>query len=532
MSDLQSQAPRSTPRVVVVGCGHWGKNLARDFCKLGALEAVVEANRDTAREICERLGTKAVDLDGALNDPAVDGVVVALPAAAHAEIAEKALRAGKHVYVEKPLALNRSDGERLVKLARSRGSKLMVGHLLQYHPAFMELRRQVRDGRLGKLHYIYSNRLSFGIIRREEDALWSLGPHDFSMILSLADEEPEDVTAQGTYALHAGISDVAQVQLGFASGLRAHVLCSWLHPFKEQRLVVIGERGALVFEDSHPVREDKLRFFANTVQWKDGAPRAAKGDIEQVPFPDANPLVEECRHFLDAIANDTEPRTNGDEGLRVLSVLDRAAHNMAAARAAHVPAREPERFPGATVHESAYVDDGVSIGEGTRIWHFSHIIGGTTIGSNVSIGQNVVAGPNVAIGDGVKVQNNVSLYEGVTLEDGVFCGPSCVFTNVVNPRAEIVRKSEIRRTNVGRGATIGANATIVCGHDIGRYAFIAAGAVVAKDVPAFALMAGVPARRIGWMSRAGMRLDESLVCPLTGVGYRQLDENTLEEIAE
>jgi len=170
-------------------------------------------------------------------------------------------------------------------------------------------------------------------------------------------------------------------------------------------------------------------------------------------------------------------------------------------------------------HESAYVDEGAEIGDGTRIWYFTHVFGKSKIGRDCIIGQNVMVGPGAVIGNHCKIQNNVSIYTGITLEDGVFCGPSCVFTNVVNPRAEIERKDEFRSTVVGRGATIGANATILCGHHIGAYSFIAAGTVVIRDVPAHALVAGNPARQIGWMSRAGYRLTDSLVCPHTGERY-------------
>lgn len=185
------------------------------------------------------------------------------------------------------------------------------------------------------------------------------------------------------------------------------------------------------------------------------------------------------------------------------------------------------RFPGVLIHESSYVDDPVEIGRGTRIWHFSHVLGQVKIGENCTIGQNVVIGPRVGVGSGCKIQNNVSLYEGVTLEDDVFCGPSCVFTNVINPRAFIIRKAEIVPTLVKKGASIGANATIVCGSTIGQYAFIAAGAVVRRDVPDFALMAGVPARRIGWMSKAGLRLGEDLVCPHDGSRYELVSYDVL-----
>lgn len=190
--------------------------------------------------------------------------------------------------------------------------------------------------------------------------------------------------------------------------------------------------------------------------------------------------------------------------------------------------RDDPRFPGVSIHESVYVDEGVEIGAGSRIWHFSHILSRTKIGRDCAIGQNVVIGPDVQVGDRCKIQNNVSIYSGVTLEDGVFCGPSCVFTNVINPRAEIERKREFRQTLVKRGATIGANATIVCGHDLGEYCMVGAGATVTKHVPAFALMVGTPAQRVGWVSRAGVKLGSNLVCSVDGSRYREVGINKLE----
>lgn len=189
--------------------------------------------------------------------------------------------------------------------------------------------------------------------------------------------------------------------------------------------------------------------------------------------------------------------------------------------------REDPRFPGALIHASSYVDDGASLGRGTKVWHFCHILPGTTIGEDCSIGQNVMIGPRVKIGNGCKIQNNVSLYAGVELADDVFCGPSCVFTNVTNPRANVSRKDEFRTTPIGRGASIGANATIVCGHELGEYCFIGAGAVITRDVAAFALMIGNPARRAGWMSRAGEKLGSDLVCPRSGERYREISSSRL-----
>jgi len=186
----------------------------------------------------------------------------------------------------------------------------------------------------------------------------------------------------------------------------------------------------------------------------------------------------------------------------------------------------------ASVHPSAIVDEGATVGQGTRIWHFVHVSGGAVIGADCSIGQNVFVGNKVVIGSNVKIQNNVSVFDSVTLEDGVFCGPSMVFTNVYNPRAEVERKSEYRDTLVKRGATLGANCTIVCGSTIGEYAFVGAATLVNRDVPAFALMVGVPARRIGWMSHAGEKLGPDLICPREGRRYREVGPDQLEEITE
>ena len=182
------------------------------------------------------------------------------------------------------------------------------------------------------------------------------------------------------------------------------------------------------------------------------------------------------------------------------------------------------------IHETSYIDDDVTIGIGTKVWHFSHVLNGCKIGENCSFGQNVVVGPNVNIGNHVKIQNNVSVYEGVTLEDGVFCGPSCVFTNVHNPRSKIVRKNEYRKTLVQKGVTLGANCTIICGATLGKFSFIGAGAVISKDVPDYALMVGVPAKQVGWMSEYGEKLDLPLkgnadtICKHTNQKYQLKDE--------
>jgi UDP-2-acetamido-3-amino-2,3-dideoxy-glucuronate N-acetyltransferase len=515
------------PRVAVLGCGYWGKNIVRVFDQLGALVAVHDPDPATAAAMAERHGVRALGLDEILAASEIDAVAIAAPAAQHAQLALAGIGAGKHVYVEKPLALDVADAERVCDAGDAAGRTVMVGHLLQYHPAFLRLSELVRDGSLGKLEYLYSNRLNLGRFRREENILWSFAPHDLSMILSLVGSEPTSVRAVGSWPLHRDVADVTTTHLTFAEGEQAHVFVSWLHPYKEQRLVVVGDRGMVVFDDREPW-ESKLALYAHHVDWREGVPEPMRAEAQPVPVKEGEPLEAELRHFLECVSTGATPRTDGREGVRVLRVLQ------AAERSIQQPTRDTaNRSPAiedVMIHESAYVDEPSEIGVGTKIWHFSHVLANSTIGRDCNIGQNVVIGPNVTIGDRCRIQNNVSVYDGVTLEDGVFCGPSCVFTNVVNPRAEVTRKDEFARTRVGRGATIGANATIVCGHDLGEYAFIAAGAVVTGDVPAYALMAGVPAERIGWMSHDGERLGDDLVCPRSGRRYREVGPDRLEEI--
>jgi len=523
---------RTTPRVAVIGCGYWGRNLVRNFHELGALSAICEANPERAHELSMRYHVPALSLEEILAAGEIEAAVLATPAEAHARNALCLLNAGKHVFVEKPLALCVNDAVAVGEAAVANNRLIMVGHLLRYHPAFLKLSELVAQGELGRLNYIYSNRLNLGRFRREEDVFWSFAPHDISMILALAGEDPENVEAVGHCYLHNNIADVTTTHLRFANGINAHVFVSWLHPYKEQRLVVVGDAGMAVFNDGEPWSE-KLVFYRHRVAWRDGAPEPAKADARPIAIENAEPLLQECAHFLECLREGRSPRTDAQEGIKVLRVLDAARRSMEYGR----PARLAVMKVGASampyfVHESAYIDDACEIGAGTRIWHFSHILEGSTVGRNCVIGQNVVIGPDVSIGDRCKIQNNVSVYKGVVLEDGVFCGPSCVFTNVNNPRAEIDRTEEFRPTIVGRGATIGANATIVCGHRLGPYCFVAAGAVVTRDVAAHAIVAGNPARQIGWASHAGERLRDDLVCPRTGTRYALDAEDQLKEIVD
>jgi UDP-2-acetamido-3-amino-2,3-dideoxy-glucuronate N-acetyltransferase len=470
----------------------------------------------------------------ALTDDRINAVAIATPAETHEDLVREALLAGKDVFVEKPLCLSVTQGQKLVALAREKGLVLMVGHLLWYHPAVLKLKELIHQGELGRIQYIYSNRLNIGKIRREENILWSFAPHDISVILGLLGEMPNGVQAQGGNYLHQQIADVTVSLLSFPSGVRAHIFVSWLHPFKEQKLIVVGDRKMAVFDDSE--KKDKLLLYPHSIDWKNNLPVANKAEAVPVPIDSTEPLRAECLHFLECVQARSCPRTDGEEALRVLSVLQHCQE--ALDLKAHPQPRgvAPQAY---FSHESAFVDDGVEIGEGTSIWHVSHVFKGSRIGKHCKVGQNVVVGPNVTIGNGVKIQNNVSVYEGVTLEDHVFCGPSVVFTNVLNPRSEIPRMKEHKPTVVRRGATLGANCTILCGITIGQYAFIGAGAVVTNDVPDHALVVGNPGKVTGWMCTCGVKLKvkgnraacrschrcytkkQDLIQPLPGRGHNQ-----------
>ncbi len=503
--------------IAVIGTGYWGKNLVRNFHALGALISVCDANADVLRGILDSY----VDVRGVcsfsdiLGDSQIQGVAIASPAETHFTLAREALLAGKDVYVEKPLCLEVADGIELTRLAEERERVLMTGHLLWYHPAIQRLKDMIHEGELGRIQYVYSNRLNLGKLRREENVLWSFAPHDISVILGLLEEMPSTVQAHGGNYLHQQIADTTVTLLDFPSGVKAHIFVSWLHPFKEQKLVVVGSQKMAVFDDTAPW-ECKLLIYPHSVEWNDNVPIAHRAESQPMPVEEREPLHEECRHFLECMASRRQPRTDGREGLKVLRVLRSCQDALESGSRVKISKFEPPSADkrDVMVHATAIVDTDVAIGKGTKIWHFSHILSGARIGEDCSIGQNVVICNGVRIGNGCKIQNNVSIYAGVELEDHVFCGPSMVFTNVFNPRCEFPRKDEYKQTLVRRGVTIGANATIVCGVTLEEYAFIGAGSVVTTDVKPFALMTGNPARQVGWMSRFGKRLD----LPLDGDG--------------
>ena len=310
------------PKIALVGCGYWGKNLCRNFHDLDALNSVVddtENGQATARSIAPEVQVTD-SFDNVLQDDQIQGVALATPAETHAELAIQAIQAGKDGFVEKPMALNMNDAGEMKRVNQETQQILMVGHLLEYHPAVLKLREMIASGELGKINYIYSNRLNFGKVRTEENALWSFAPHDVAVILRLMGQSPVGVSATGGSYLTNGIADTTLSNLSFDNESRAHIFVSWLHPFKEQRLVVVGDKKMAIFNDVASYGE-KLILYPQAVEFDGSIPLLKKEDAEFVEHADTEPLREECGHFLECIQSRNQPLTDAHSGIDVLKVL-------------------------------------------------------------------------------------------------------------------------------------------------------------------------------------------------------------------
>jgi len=312
----------------VIGVGYWGKNLVRNFARLGVLHSICDPHSELLKQ-CQaehHVPVAFEDYKQMLLDDAVKAVAIAAPAVLHYEIAKAALMADKDIFVEKPLALNVREAEDLIRIAHERKRVLMVDHILQFHPAVIKLKELIHTGILGKLQYIYSNRLNIGKLRSEENILWSFAPHDISVILGLVEEEPQKVNAFGEDYLQEKVYDTTMTMMSFSNRLRAHIFVSWLHPFKEQKLVVVGDKKMAVFNDME--EENKLILYSHKVHWVHRVPVASKGQFETVPLEKKEPLGEACSHFLECVKTRSNPRTDGREALAVLKVLDLAQQEL------------------------------------------------------------------------------------------------------------------------------------------------------------------------------------------------------------
>ncbi len=310
-------------KLAIIGCGKWGLNHVNTAYKIlgNNLLSVCDINSSKAEQISEGIKFTS-DINDILNNDEINAVIISTSAETHFEIAKECLIAGKNVLVEKPITLLSKEACELVNIAMEKKLKLMVGHVLLYHPAVINMKEKIDDGVIGKLQYIYSNRLNLGTIRSEENILWSFAPHDISIIQFLTDSKPIYIGAKGAALVQENIEDTTLTYLKYPNNIHAHIFVSWLHPFKEHRVVVIGDKGMLVFEDSQ--KNEKLKFYKKGFNLVNGSPEKFDSDYEVINYPDRAPLEEEQKHFFDCIINDRTPRTDGVHAKEVLEILETA----------------------------------------------------------------------------------------------------------------------------------------------------------------------------------------------------------------
>ncbi len=314
----------------IIGCGRWGINHVKTaYGLLGEqLKYVVDANPASEKKISQISSSInfTTDINQVLNDAEINAVILATPAITHFSIAKECLIRKKNVLVEKPITLYSHEAKELVELAKANNCKLMVGHVLLYHPAIVELKRLYVQGKIGALQYIYSNRLNLGAIRSEENSLWSFAPHDVSIIQYLTETNPVTVDANGASIIQHGIEDTTITYLSYPNNIHAHIFVSWLHPFKEHRLVVIGSEGMLVFEDS--LKDSKLKLFPKGFHKTERGIEKFEGEFEVIAYEEKQPLAEEHKHFYNCITNNTTPLTDGEHALNVLKILEQATEKL------------------------------------------------------------------------------------------------------------------------------------------------------------------------------------------------------------
>lgn len=318
-------------KLAIIGCGKWGMNHVRTANAIlkDNLKIVCDYspnNEQKIKEISPSIKFTS-DLNDVLNNPEINAVIIATPAETHYEIGKQCLEHGKNILVEKPITLYSNEAQELIDIAKEKNLKLMVGHVLLFHPAILKIKEMLDSGKIGKLQYIYSNRLNLGTIRSEENILWSFAPHDISVIQFFTENNPVQIFSKGASYVQDDIEDTTITYLKYPGNVNAHIFVSWLNPFKEQRLVVVGDKGMFVFEDS--LSTDKLKYFEKGFEInEDGQVEKFDKKFEVVPFDDSKPLEEEQKHFYNSVINNTQPLTDGVHALRVLEILEKAQKDL------------------------------------------------------------------------------------------------------------------------------------------------------------------------------------------------------------
>ena len=480
-------------RVGVVGLGYWGPNLARNFDQLAELAWICDADPGHLSAFAARYpqATATARYDDLLADSTLDAVVVATPVPTHYELARRALEAGKHVLVEKPPAMRGAEMDDLVRLSEERDLVSMPGHLLLYHPGVKKLKELVDAGALGDVLCVYGNRQNLGIIRRDENALWSLGVHDLSVILHLLGEEPEEVVAHGRDFLTPGVEDVVFCYLRFPSGKIAHMHLSWLDPHKMRRITVVGTEKMVVFDDME--LERKVTVYEKG-PWQRaesyGEWQTRSGDITIPKIPTDEPLRLECEHFLTLVRGEGDRQQVANDG----AIVGKQPVLSPRSTASREPLPPTELGDGCVIAQGATVFAGTKLGKRVLVGDGACVRERCVVGDDVVIGHGSLVENDTAIGPRVKIQALAYVTAYTTIEEDVFVAP-CVVTTNDNFMGRTERRHDLRRgPTIRRGARIGGGAVLCPGIEVGEEAFVGAGAVVVKDVPPRTVVVGNPAR--------------------------------------
>ncbi len=505
--------------IAVIGCGYWGPNLIRNVNSLADATLHTICDLDEQRLARQKVLYPSVntttDMGSILRDPGIQAVIVATPMSTHYRLAKTLLEAGKHVFVEKPLAGSVKEAKELIEIARRKNLRLMVGHTFEYSPPVNKVKEILDSGEIGDVYYFDSYRVNLGLFQPDLSVVWDLAPHDVSIInYFVGGRRPVSVNANGQSYTEGHVQDVANITIKFENNIMAHIVVSWLAPSKFRRTTIVGTKKMVVYDDMEP--EEKVKIYDKGVEFSHEEIAQSQviyrtGDVHAPRIKSVEPLREEMAHFVDCIRTGATPRSDGESGLRVVRILE-AAQRSINENGREVRISEVDEMDGkeaSAMHkgrmlrmEDTQMINGVDFGENVRKYNFVNLYG-CKIGANTKIGSFCEIRKTVRVGKNCKIQAFVFIPEGVTIEDNVFIGPHVCFINDKIPRAtdrdgNLLDESgwECVQTTVKKGASIGANATILCGVTIGENSIVGAGSVVTKDVPKDVIVAGNPARII------------------------------------
>jgi UDP-2-acetamido-3-amino-2,3-dideoxy-glucuronate N-acetyltransferase len=512
--------------ITVVGCGYWGKQHVRVLHELGHLHSICDTDSLSISSMISKYNVPGFSWQAVLNNKEIDAIIIATPAPLHFNMAKEALKAGKHVLVEKPISFTKSDVLQLVKISTEKNCQLMAGHIILYHPAFIKMKSLINTGVIGELNYISSTRVNMANIRREDDVLWAFGPHDVALVLALAGNEVIDLKGHGGYNISTSHKNTSYIQMFFKKNIQADILLSWTYPYKKQELIAVGTEGAIVFNDI-PSWEEKIKIYKDGSQWRRGLEWNYKQE-EAIKIDQSEPLSCELNYFIDSITNKKKQK---NEFIEVTEVLENAYlkryQTLGKKVDMHAQTNDLSVVNELCFSDTVRLGNELDIESGVNIGEYTAIGNEVNLKKNVSIGHHAILEDGVQVGDGTKISNYATICKNVVLQESVTIDSHVIFTESSTPIC--IRSKQI--TIVESGVKICAAAIIQSGIKIGKGAIIDIRAVVREDVKPFSFMRGNPAVIAGWVSKSGTIMDiENLFCPQERKRYKIDDSGFLSSV--